>query len=92
MNPPFEDPVMFVLPRLNCLRCGYVWMPRKETRPRICPTCKTPYWDRELTQLPRSKGKLVRVHCKCCGYEWTPLRTRAPRECPSCKSHHWNGQ
>ena len=29
-------------------RCGHVWVnrdPRNPTRPRVCPRCKSPYWD-----------------------------------------------
>lgn len=29
----------------TCTRCGHVWWPRMETIPRICPKCKSPYWD-----------------------------------------------
>jgi len=32
--------------RLCCYRCGHRWPPRGEDRPRICPKCKSPYWDR----------------------------------------------
>ena len=31
----------------KCLRCGHQWVPRKKDYPRICPKCKTPYWDKE---------------------------------------------
>lgn len=32
----------------RCERCSHVWVPRKSTdRPKICPKCKSPYWDRE---------------------------------------------
>jgi predicted Zn-ribbon and HTH transcriptional regulator len=34
------------LPSFTCLRCGHTWNPRQERAPRICPRCKTPYWDR----------------------------------------------
>jgi hypothetical protein len=28
-------------------RCGHEWLPReKGDRPRVCPKCKTPNWDR----------------------------------------------
>lgn len=26
-------------------RCGHEWIPRGE-KPRVCPKCKSPYWDR----------------------------------------------
>jgi predicted Zn-ribbon and HTH transcriptional regulator len=30
----------------KCLRCGHVWVPRKKEKPRVCPKCKSPYWDK----------------------------------------------
>lgn len=33
------------IPKLNCKRCGHNWIPKKE-EVRICPKCKSPYWDR----------------------------------------------
>lgn len=27
-------------------RCGHEWLPRQEGTPRICPKCKSAYWDR----------------------------------------------
>lgn len=30
-----------------CLRCGHQWMPRTRERPRACPKCKSPWWDRD---------------------------------------------
>jgi len=39
---------------LECLRCGHKWTPRSKDKTekstievRICPKCKSPYWDRE---------------------------------------------
>lgn len=33
------------LPRFKCKRCGHSWHPRKPQKPRVCPKCKSPYWD-----------------------------------------------
>ena len=30
----------------QCERCGHAWVPRLTFEPKICPSCKTPYWDR----------------------------------------------
>ena len=31
----------------RCERCGHEWVPaEKGTTPRVCPKCKSPYWDR----------------------------------------------
>ena len=38
----------------RCERCGHEWQPRdKEEEPRVCPSCKSPYWNR-----PRKDGKV----------------------------------
>jgi Zn finger protein HypA/HybF involved in hydrogenase expression len=46
--------------QLNCMRCGHKWYPR-QTTVRICPHCKTPYWDIERTRknqfVRRDEGK-----------------------------------
>ncbi len=31
--------------QLECKRCGHKWNPRK-SEIRICPKCKSPYWDK----------------------------------------------
>jgi Zn finger protein HypA/HybF involved in hydrogenase expression len=38
--------------KLKCERCNYIWTPRKE-EVRICPHCKSPYWD-----VPRKEKKV----------------------------------
>jgi len=30
----------------KCLRCPHEWASKKE-HPRVCPKCKSPYWDVE---------------------------------------------
>lgn len=32
---------------LRCMKCGHTWVPRKLTRPWLCPhpSCHTPRWD-----------------------------------------------
>ena len=39
------------LPVLSCTRCGHTWIPRRPEPPKVCPKCKSPYWDR-----PRKLG------------------------------------
>jgi hypothetical protein len=29
----------------HCCRCGYDWNPRSKMKPRVCPCCKSKYWD-----------------------------------------------
>ena len=33
--------------KLNCLRCEYSWYPRTPKLPKVCPKCKSPYWNKE---------------------------------------------
>jgi DNA-directed RNA polymerase subunit RPC12/RpoP len=36
----------------KCERCRHEWIPRnQEEHPRVCPACKSPYWDK-----PRKKS------------------------------------
>jgi DNA-directed RNA polymerase subunit RPC12/RpoP len=31
----------------RCERCSHEWLPRdKDQPPRVCPKCKSPYWDK----------------------------------------------
>ena len=32
----------------KCGRCQHQWVPRKGTKgePRVCPKCKSPYWNK----------------------------------------------
>ena len=31
----------------KCERCGHEWLPRNhQDHPRVCPKCKSPYWDK----------------------------------------------
>lgn len=34
------------VPVYQCQRCGHEWMPRTPNYPKICPKCKSVYWDR----------------------------------------------
>lgn len=37
-----------MVPLIGCrCRCGHEWLPRGNKKPRVCPTCKSPNWDRE---------------------------------------------
>jgi ribosomal protein L37E len=30
----------------KCERCEHVWVPTSDVKPRVCPKCKSPYWDK----------------------------------------------
>jgi predicted Zn-ribbon and HTH transcriptional regulator len=39
--------VRIQLDAFECERCGHQWVPRNiDEPPRVCPKCKSPYWDR----------------------------------------------
>ena len=39
---------------LECKRCGHNWIPRK-TEVRMCPKCKSAWWDKEKEKKNASK-------------------------------------
>ena len=42
-------------------RCGHEWLPREQgEKPRVCPKCKSPYWDRTKHQ----GGGQSAAHCQ----------------------------
>lgn len=38
----------------ECVRCGHQWVPLREEPPRICPKCKSAYWDVPRRQAAES--------------------------------------
>lgn len=42
--------VKITLEGYRCERCKYEWVPRMEKEPRVCPKCKSPYWN-----IPKKK-------------------------------------
>jgi len=50
-NKKDDEPVIFgavevTVFRCHC-RCGHEWISREPERPRVCPKCKSPNWDRQ---------------------------------------------
>ena len=41
----------------KCERCGHEWIPRVkiEEEPTICPSCKSPYWNK--LRINKKNGK-----------------------------------
>lgn len=35
----------------NCLRCKHEWASKMERLPKVCPKCKSPYWNRVKTKF-----------------------------------------
>ena len=42
-NPEFS----IVGTTLECKRCQHTWLPRRNNLPKVCPKCKSPYWNKE---------------------------------------------
>lgn len=40
----------------RCTRCGHEWVPMRDHAPRVCPSCKSPYWDRERRAARPKRG------------------------------------
>ena len=38
--------IQITLDGYKCERCTYEWVARKKDYPRVCPACKSPYWDK----------------------------------------------
>jgi predicted Zn-ribbon and HTH transcriptional regulator len=39
-------------------RCGHEWLPReKNDKPRVCPKCKSPNWDRPKRFVRKQSSK-----------------------------------
>ena len=45
------------IPKLHCYRCGNTWTPRVRVV-RICPRCKSPYWEVPKVRIPTGGGGL----------------------------------
>lgn len=61
-----ERPV-YRITEIDCQRCGHHWIP-KIPNVRICPECKSPYYDRQLrcpTTGCQEKLQMTRKECGC---------------------------
>lgn len=67
----------------RCERCGHEWVPRDpEATPKVCPKCKSPYWDRpnrkpllSYAEFRDQTQKVLRRAAK--PITWTEIRTAA---------------
>ena len=65
--------------RLQCLRCGYKWVPRNCSSPddvKICPRCKSRKWNR-IPNVSR---------CSNCGVFFIDNGAEKSSRCPRCRS------
>jgi DNA-directed RNA polymerase subunit RPC12/RpoP len=69
----------------RCERCGHEWIPRGdgEQEPKVCPKCKSPYWDRPRKAPPPMTYEQFRdtirdtIRANGAPLTWTEIRTRA---------------
>jgi len=66
----------------RCERCSHEWIPRDfDSEPRVCPKCKSPYWDRPRKQTMTTYEDfrdLIRQTLLDGGkLTWTEIRTAA---------------
>ena len=77
----------------RCERCDHEWIPRGDTKgdPRVCPKCKSPYWDRPRRKNPPLEYEEFRdaVQATLGSTErpmtWTEIRTKSklPQKWPN---------
>jgi len=67
----------------RCERCEHEWVPRNlSSQPRVCPKCKSPYWDRPKRKplaYEEFRDKVRRILQRAPGRSltWTEIRTAA---------------
>ena len=45
----------------RCERCSHEWVPRDKAQdPKVCPFCKSPYWDRPRQSAAKKTEKRAR--------------------------------
>ena len=42
---------------LKCNRCDHKWYSRTPNEPKVCPKCKSPYWNKERIRKLKLKCK-----------------------------------
>ena len=82
----------------RCDRCGHEWIPRGEVaaaEPKVCPKCKSPYWNRPRKNAAPMTYESFRNAVRSTlakgppdGMTWTDIRTtaRLPQAFPN---NHW---
>ncbi len=71
---------------LVCKRCKHEWKTKGKHKPKYCPKCHSPYWNKEK----------LSVLCCCgeCGFVWESHGVTLPKKCPRkypahCGSRKW---
>ena len=48
--------VLVTVRRFICERCEHEWVPRRDGEPRVCPKCKSPYWNKPRASAASAKA------------------------------------
>ena len=79
----------------RCERCAYEWIPKNfVNEPRVCPKCKSPYWDRPKKRpmtYDQFRAKIAAtLRASDHPLTWTEIRTNAqlPQAFPNNKWVH----
>ena len=43
------------IPSLKCKRCGHEWCLRRPKLPKVCPKCKSPYWNKDYVRKVKKR-------------------------------------
>ena len=55
------------VPTLKCLRCGHEWIPNRPVEPKVCPKCKSPYWNKNKWKWKFALGDHTKANEKAPG-------------------------
>lgn len=67
----------------RCERCAHEWIPRGgvEDQPRVCPKCRSPWWDRPAKSKPMPyeefRDRVAAALSDGAQHTWTEVRTAA---------------
>jgi len=45
MKPESTKPESMKLEILHCMRCPHAWATKDKSNVKVCPRCKSPYWN-----------------------------------------------
>jgi predicted Zn-ribbon and HTH transcriptional regulator len=65
----------------RCERCGHEWIPRGDEEPRVCPGCRSPWWNKPrkaMMPYDEFRDRVVKVLREAGKpLTWTEVRTGA---------------
>ena len=44
-----------------CQRCNHMWQSRKEKKPKVCPKCKSPYWEKPSKKISKEFIENIKI-------------------------------